>query len=220
MLSDARAVVLRRERALALPGLGGRAFVLQLEILPHEQREVFAKRLLPFKRALDGTVNVSPKPVRSPESMSKTRDLIDRLKDSEPVEPRGWFRWLNNHFLGREHYPDQELEGILMDQGWYEAAWRSSRRSQEVRDALVPVIARHAWSVGHIRLLKIADECWNRLEPIVVGSTPAGCTKSDYLEAVGAGFGLVIGVKSSVRNGVTGRPSLLKRLHTGLSAHA
>jgi len=38
MLSDARAVVLRRERALALPGLGGRAFVLQLKILSREQK--------------------------------------------------------------------------------------------------------------------------------------------------------------------------------------
>jgi len=34
------------------------------------------------------------------------------------------------------------------------------------------------------------------------------------------GFGFVVLSKSSVRNGVTGRPSLLKRLHTGLSAHA
>ena len=34
------------------------------------------------------------------------------------------------------------------------------------------------------------------------------------------GLGLVVISKSSVRKGVTGRPSLLKRLNTGLSAHA
>ena len=45
-----------------------------------------------------------------------------------------------------------------------------------------------------------------------------------YFFAAGAGatggFGFVIISNSSVRNGTTGRPSLLKRLHTGLSAHA
>ena len=34
------------------------------------------------------------------------------------------------------------------------------------------------------------------------------------------GFGFVVISKSSVRNGTTGSPSLLKRLHTGLSDHA
>src|SRR5438270_914710 len=44
-----------------------------------------------------------------------------------------------------------------------------------------------------------------------------------YFFSAGAGtagaFGFVTISKSSVRNGVTGRPSLLKRLQTGLSAH-
>jgi hypothetical protein len=34
------------------------------------------------------------------------------------------------------------------------------------------------------------------------------------------GFGFVVLSKSSVRNGVTGRPSLLRRFATGLSANA
>jgi hypothetical protein len=45
-----------------------------------------------------------------------------------------------------------------------------------------------------------------------------------YFFTAGAGatgdFGFVVLSKSSVRNGVTGRPSLLKRFATGLSAHA
>ena len=46
-----------------------------------------------------------------------------------------------------------------------------------------------------------------------------------YFFAAGAGagtggFGFVVISKSSVRKGVTGRPSLLKRFATGLSAHA
>ena len=36
----------------------------------------------------------------------------------------------------------------------------------------------------------------------------------------GAGLGLVVGSKSSVRKGVTGRPCIVARLQTGLSAHA
>ncbi len=45
--------------------------------------------------------------------------------------------------------------------------------------------------------------------------------RGDYFAGWAAiGVGLVIISKSSVRKGVTGRPSLLKRLHTGLSAQA
>jgi hypothetical protein len=58
----------------------------------------------------------------------------------------------------------------------------------------------------------------------VNGAHSADAKNAPYFFTAGAGatgdFGFVVISKSSVRNGVTGRPSLLKRFATGLSAHA
>ena len=50
--------------------------------------------------------------------MAKVRDIITQLQNTEPVEPRGWFRWLHNHFLGRYPLYDANLEEQLAKQGW------------------------------------------------------------------------------------------------------
>ena len=33
--------------------------------------------------------------------MATIRNLNSRLQQAQPMEPRGWFRWLHDHFAGR-----------------------------------------------------------------------------------------------------------------------
>src|SRR5258705_5435743 len=96
-------------------------------------------------------------------TMAKVRDILTQLQNTEPVEPRGWFRWLHNHFLGRYRLNDANLEEQLAKQGWADLSRSLANLSARKRSALIPVIARHAWSVGRVGLTELAAGDWEEL---------------------------------------------------------
>jgi hypothetical protein len=98
-------------------------------------------------------------------SMTATPDLNSRLQHAQPVEPRGWFRWLHNHLAGRYVHHDADLEKNLAEQGWGELSQRFPNLSPKERAELIPVIARHPWSVGRLELIELAESSWGRFGP-------------------------------------------------------
>ena len=110
--------------------------------------------------------------------MPATRDFLTRLQDAEPVEARGWFRWLHNHFLGRYSYSDRHFDAMIASQGWQDVSQSFPGFSQEEISALVPVVGRHAWTVGYLGLTELADAGWELLKPQDRGAMLAGLTEA------------------------------------------
>lgn len=110
--------------------------------------------------------------------MPATRDILTGLQDAHPTEPRGWFRWLHNHFLGRYAFSDHRFEATLTAQGWQEVSQAFPDFAPEEAAALAPIVARHAWTVGYLGLTELADACWERLKAEERGAILAGLTET------------------------------------------
>jgi hypothetical protein len=95
--------------------------------------------------------------------MATIRNLNSHFQRAQPMAPRGWFRWLHDHFAGRRALHDPGLEQKLAEQGWGEFPQRFPNLSPKERAKLIPIIARHAWSVGRLELIELAESSWGRL---------------------------------------------------------
>jgi hypothetical protein len=111
--------------------------------------------------------------------MATIRNLSSRLQQAQPTEPRGWFRWLHDHFAGRRGLHNPGLEQKLAEQGWRELSQRFPNLSPKERAKLIPIIARHAWSVGRLELIELAESSWGRLGPSERGAILAGLSEAD-----------------------------------------
>jgi len=109
--------------------------------------------------------------------MPATRDILKGLQEAQPTEPRGWFRWLYNHFLGRYPFSDDRFEATLAEQGWQEISEAFPDFAPEEAAAFAPVVAKHAWTVGYLGLTELADACWERLKAEQRGAILAGLTE-------------------------------------------
>ncbi len=115
-----------------------------------------------------------------------TIEQLAELATAEPVEPRGWFRWLHNHYLGR--YGDMH-SGMLF--GGFNKAWQQiadkpepAYKQLEAPDLWVQVLNRHAWTAGIHLLTKTTIAFWSRLDPFARSAFFAGLTERDPSESV------------------------------------
>jgi hypothetical protein len=63
--------------------------------------------------------------------------MASLLQHAQPVEPRGWFRWLHDHFAGRRALDDSDLEKNQAEQGWGERSQRFPDLSPKERAELI-----------------------------------------------------------------------------------
>lgn len=95
--------------------------------------------------------------------------ILTQLAVSEPLEPRGCFRWLHNHYLWRYGFmhPGFVVEGL--DAGlWSQLADTPEPLHKRVdnEDLLLDVVNSHAWSFGIMKLNDTVLALWDRLEPL------------------------------------------------------
>ena len=110
--------------------------------------------------------------------MTLKDDLLNQLQETAPPEPRGWFRWLHNHYLGRYGITEPRFEEALASQRWQELQKNWSDFSEKDRAALIPLIGRDAWTVGYLGFKEIAESCWAHLTAHERGALFAGITES------------------------------------------
>ncbi len=121
-------------------------------------------------------------------NMKFTPHLIDRAKEKmtgmfqlkklaacEPVEPLGWFRFLHDHFLGRN--VDEYHGPIFMPvyrQGW-EKVSRKPENFPDVDDPIwLELVNRHAWTIGMLGLQKPSRAHWDNMSRLARGAFFAG----------------------------------------------
>lgn len=107
-------------------------------------------------------------------------EQLSKLLESEPAVPRGWFRWLHNHYLGRysEMYP-----GLAYDS-------TSGKLWEGITDEPEPIyqriaapdvwpilLNRHAWMAGMIPLEQTVIAHWDKLEMDARGAFIAGLSE-------------------------------------------
>lgn len=76
---------------------------------------------------------------------------LDQLLASETIEPRGWFRWLHNHYLGRygNSYPD-----LVSGESFYGVWGKVSDKAEPMykrvgtQEQWVEILNRNAWAAG------------------------------------------------------------------------
>lgn len=96
------------------------------------------------------------------------QSALTQLAVTEPVEPRGIFRWLHNHYLWR--YGRMHTEFLFTGHDsciWQQLADRPVpvyKRSDD-DDLLLDVVNCHAWSFGLMGLKETTLALWDKLEP-------------------------------------------------------
>jgi hypothetical protein len=107
-------------------------------------------------------------------------DILYKLEGTPPVEPRGWFRWLHNHFCGRYPFHDRRLAEKLSGLGFpelernFESIWATDA------ERVVRLIGIHSWAVGWLGLTKTAEICWPQLSPEQRGAIFAAVSETTW----------------------------------------
>ena len=115
-----------------------------------------------------------------PDTMND-QQLREKLLLSEPIEPRGWFRWLHNHYLGRfgRCHPDliygepyQDVWGKVSDKP--EPLYKRFGTQEEWID----ILNRNAWAAGMGgKLIYTVGKHWRMLNSDARGAFFAGLSE-------------------------------------------
>jgi hypothetical protein len=96
--------------------------------------------------------------------------LLERIINTKPEVPRGWFRWLHQTFLSR--YPARVDLGLMEE--WRAVGERATLEPNQI-DGLVTInVEAHAWEIGWLELRPLAEHCWDKLSPNAKGLLLAG----------------------------------------------
>lgn len=78
--------------------------------------------------------------------------LLERLESSARVVPRGWFRWLHNHYFGRYGLSHRELVyGDIFNEAWSQASDKPEplyKREGGSAGQWAAMLNKHAWLAG------------------------------------------------------------------------
>jgi hypothetical protein len=105
--------------------------------------------------------------------------LLAELTTSEPIEPRGWFRWMHDQYAGRYGAHADNVYDLAKQQGWPEAA-KNTDAWDFNPDVWVAVVNRHAWTVGKLGLTALAMKYWEYLERESRGAYMAGLAEFQH----------------------------------------
>lgn len=107
------------------------------------------------------------------------KSLLAELTTAEPIEPRGWFRWMHDQYAGRYGARGDNVYDLAKQQGWGEVA-RNPDAWDFTPDVWVSVINRHAWTVGKVGLTALAMKYWEYLDSVARGAYMAGVAESQH----------------------------------------
>ncbi len=96
--------------------------------------------------------------------------LMDRIADTKPETPRGWFRWLHHSFLSR----NQAGVKLAISEEWRAVERVTVSKPERLDDLLMLNIEAHAWEIGWLGLRRLAESCWGRLSARSKGLLLAG----------------------------------------------
>ena len=102
------------------------------------------------------------------------KDILEKLSNTEPIKPRGWFRWLHC----RLPLHDQKLAQMLEDQGWNALAAKAGSFEVQRSDELLAVLNWHGWSAGQMKLISLAEACWKEMPADQRGAFIAGLSET------------------------------------------
>lgn len=112
-----------------------------------------------------------------------TNEWLKTMTTEEPAEPRGWFRWLHNHYLGR--YGSMHPGMINGDtfSTWEKTSPNPDTPEEKVDiDLLAALLERHAWACGMKKYTKAAAGLWDRLSSLSRGAFMAGLSEQAFDE--------------------------------------
>jgi len=106
------------------------------------------------------------------------KTVLKDLAACEPVEPMGWFRFLHDHYLGRNvHCHKGPIFMPVYRQGW-EQITNNPEALTDVNDPIwLEVVNRHAWTVGFLGLEKPAQAHWDNMTKLAKGAFCAGLSE-------------------------------------------
>jgi hypothetical protein len=111
-----------------------------------------------------------------------TSDQLRKLTDSEPVEPRGWFRWLHNHYLGRsgDRYVGLTFGDLFTDE-WRELSDKPIPLHESIDnpELMKVFLNRHAWMAGMCLMVQTVGTYWQQLDMTARGNFFAGISERD-----------------------------------------
>lgn len=111
-----------------------------------------------------------------------TNEQLRKLADLEPVEPRGWFRWLHNHYLGRSGVIHAALTfGDLYKDEWRELSDKPRPLHETIDDPelMIAFLNRHAWMAGMCLLIQTVGTYWLQMDSTARGNFFAGISERD-----------------------------------------
>ncbi|MGD9685476.1 MAG: hypothetical protein AB7U43_00690 [Desulfobacter sp.] len=107
--------------------------------------------------------------------------LLERLESSARVVPRGWFRWLHNHYFGRYGLSHRELVyGDIFNEAWSQASDKPEplyKREGGSAGQWVAMLNKHAWLAGMKLLVWTVVAYWHHLDSQARGAFIAGASE-------------------------------------------
>ena len=99
-----------------------------------------------------------------------------------PAEPRGWFRWLHNHYLGRygDHHPGLVIGDTFTDE------WKRTKSEQDEpqdkvdQDLALSFVCLHPWACGVDKHTKLVAALWEQMTPEARGAFMAGLSEFHF----------------------------------------
>lgn len=112
-----------------------------------------------------------------------TNEWLKTMTTEEPAEPRGWFRWLHNHYLGRYGFMHPDMINGDTFTAWEKTSPAPDSPEEKVDiDLLASLLERHAWACGMKKYTKAAAGLWDRLSPLSRGAFMAGLSERAFDE--------------------------------------
>lgn len=113
--------------------------------------------------------------------------ILKKLAGDVPIEPKGWFRWMHDHYLGRYGV----RKGYMFEDSPYFAEWLQLSDNPEplhqvinVQDLLISFLNCHAWTAGVCGLFKTVFHCWDQLSRTSRGYFFAGITEQHAFDSI------------------------------------
>lgn len=115
----------------------------------------------------------------APDPMND-QQMLEQLLLSKTIQPRGWFRWLHNHFMGRYgvSYPHL-IAGDSFCNAWGKISDKPEPLCKRVgtTEQWVTILNRNAWAAGMRKMIATVGQHWQMLDREARGAFFAGLSE-------------------------------------------